>query len=226
MDISHIRAVIFDMDGVFFDTEPLMFEAFRRVFKLHGLDLSDEYQYKFIGYPTIKNLQDICQDFHIELDMNVSIRKLSEAYMEILKETDLQAQDGVWQLVDFCKAQNKKIALCTTSSKESVNKNFENIFKHKSIYMLDTLFDAIITGEDVTHQKPHPDPYQKAAQLLNLEPRQCLVIEDSTSGIQSASAAGCFCIGFRQPYSQSMDFSKADAVINSFHGLVGCFNFS
>ena len=55
MDISHIRAVIFDMDGVFFDTEPLMFEAFRRVFKLHGLDLSDEYQYKFIGYPTIKS---------------------------------------------------------------------------------------------------------------------------------------------------------------------------
>ena len=92
--------------------------------------------------------------------------------------------------------------------------------------MLDTLFDAIITGDDVTHQKPHPEAYQKAAQLLNLEPRQCLVIEDSTSGIQSASAAGCFCIGFRQPYSQSMDFSKADAVISSLHELVGCFNFS
>ena len=86
--------------------------------------------------------------------------------------------------------------------------------------ILNSPFDAVVTGRDVKRKKPAPDPYLLVAQRLEVEPSECIVIEDSEAGVTSAKTAGCFCIARRTAYNKHMDFSKADRIVSSVEEVV------
>ncbi len=204
-------ALILDMDGVFVDTEPLVFDVFRRVFSPLGIALTDEYMYKFIGKPFSNNLQDIRDDFHIDFDEEAVRRAFDLAYVEKLSQQSLPPQEGILPLIERARKRRMKTALCTTTSRPQVRVVFEQVKKSGSDP--DLLFDAVVTGDDVSHKKPHPQPYLTAAAMLAVSPRQCLAVEDTVTGVLSAKAAGCFAAALLKPYNLHLDFSPADRLL-------------
>lgn len=206
-------AIIFDMDGVLVDTEPRVFEIFRSVFKPFGIHLSDEYQYRFIGKPFSANLHDIRRDFNIDFDDDVVRQIFDDAYARGLSSQPLPPQAGIVELIDRARSLDMKLALCTTTARNQVDVIFEQIRKSGAFNPRAT-FQAIVTGDDVTHRKPHPQPYLKAAAALGEPPAHCLVIEDTVTGVASAHAAGCPTAALRHPYNAHMDFSAADWLLD------------
>jgi beta-phosphoglucomutase len=213
-------AIILDMDGVFIDSEPLVFDIFRSVFSPLGITLSNEYQYRFVGKPFRANLQDIHRDFGIEFDDGEVRRLFDSAYETVLSSRPLPLQRGILPIIDKARELVLKLALCTTTSRHQVDVVFEQIRKSGAIDPR-KLFDTVITGNDVTHKKPHPEPYLNAAQALNVPPHRCLAIEDTITGIASAQAAGCRTAALRQPYNLEMDFPAADWIVDDLHEIIG-----
>ncbi|RPI03123.1 MAG: HAD family phosphatase [Calditrichaeota bacterium] len=212
--INNIQAIIFDMDGVFVNTEPLVFTVFRRVFDPLGISLSDEYQYKFIGIPFSRNLQDIRTDWGIDFDDDLIRQTFDRDYEETLENSRLDPQSGILEIITFGRQHHMKFGLCTTSTRHHVQAVFRRIHAG-GLPDPYAAFDAIISGDQVRHKKPHPEPYLAIAEKLALPTHQCLVIEDSISGIQSAKSAGCRCVGLRHPYNRHIDFSAADGQVES-----------
>ena len=221
MNIKDFSAIIFDMDGVFIDTEVLVFKIFRQVFAPYNIDLTDEYQYKFIGQPFSSNLTDIRQDFGIEFDSEALRIQFDNTYEKVLSTSKLDVQEGVKEIVQWAQQYDFNIGLCTTSTRQQVNTIF-NVVKTPSFDPF-SIFQTVVTGDSVNTRKPHPEPYLTTAHNLQVQPHECLVIEDSLSGIQAAKAAGCTCVALRHPYSQHLDFSIADMEIDALRTLLDAF---
>ncbi|MDZ7724208.1 MAG: HAD family phosphatase [candidate division KSB1 bacterium] len=215
MNLSQFNAVLFDMDGVFVDTEPVVFGVTRQVFDPMGIHLTDEFQYNFIGHPTRQNLQMIEKEFQVSLEYDVVIRKLKQHYDAELSIHALPVTPGIPELVRFAKEQKLKTGLCTTSPQRDVNVIFSKLAQTDPLFRPDTLFDAIVTGDQIHLKKPNPEPYLMLTDRLNTQPQDCLVIEDSEPGVQSARAAGCTCLALRRFYNHHMDFTPADEIVEA-----------
>jgi beta-phosphoglucomutase len=213
-------AIIFDMDGVFVDTEPLVFDVFRQVFSPLGVTLSNEYQYRFIGKPFSSNLNDIRQDFSVTFDAGEVRRQFDLAYEETLGAAPLQPLDGFAALVEKARQKQMTLALCTTTSRRQVEVIFRQIQQNSSVKPRD-LFRAVITGNDVTHKKPHPEPYLAAAQALGVAACRCLAVEDSIAGVTSAKAAECRTAALHRPYNRQMDLTAADWIVDNLREIIG-----
>jgi beta-phosphoglucomutase-like phosphatase (HAD superfamily) len=215
-----IKGVILDMDGVFVETEPLHFQSFKRTFKELQVELTDEYLYHLVGDPVAKNIQDIADTFHLNIDTEFYQNKVEKGFVDILKKTPIGAKPGVWNLINKCKKNNYKIGLCTSSPFYQVDVLLNHILLHDGISrQYRQVFDAIVSLDDVNQKKPHPEPYLFTCRKLNLAPGQCVAIEDSIAGVQSAKAAGCFTVALVSFYNKEKNFSAADRIIGQFDEL-------
>ena len=201
------------MDGVFVDTEPLVFPVFRRTFASYNIELTDEYQYRFIGKPFSSNLADIRRDFGVDIDADDILPDFELFYEKIISERLQDVQRGVVELIEYGKQRGLCFGLCTTSSRHHVNIVFDILSQKRGEDMTRWL-NAVICGDEVSRRKPHPAPYLAVIKQLGVQPSSCLVIEDTMTGLQAAKAAGCFAVALRQPYNGGHDFSTADFVIN------------
>ncbi len=207
------------MDGVFVDTEPLVFPVFRHTFASFDIELTDNYQHRFIGKPFSSNLADIRRDFGIEIDADKILPDFESYYEKIISEQLQDLQDGVDKLVAYGKQRGLFFGLCTTSSRHHVNIVFDVLSQKRGIDVSRWL-DAVICGDEVTRRKPHPDPYLAVIKQLGVEPSRCLVIEDTMTGLQAAKTAGCFAVALRQSYNGEHDFSGADAIIDKIEQVI------
>jgi beta-phosphoglucomutase-like phosphatase (HAD superfamily) len=217
------KGIIFDMDGVFANTEPLHFRAFQQVFKDCGVHLSDEYLYHLVGEPVLKNVQDIANDFSLHIDANEYQDRVEKEYHNILQNTHMDANRGIWDLIRRAQNLSYQIGLCTSSPRYQMDSLLNKIYDDNGIEP-DVLgiFQAIVTLEDVQRKKPDPEPYLLVASRLQLEPGACLAIEDSVPGIISAKRAGCFSIALITDYNQHKDFSMADHTVHRLSDITIC----
>ncbi len=216
---SKFKGLILDMDGVFAQTEPIHFEAFRRIFKPLDIDLTNQYLCGLVGDPTVKNINDISSDFNIALDIDAFEQRLESTYLKLLRETPFGATPGLWDLVDMIKKRHWKLALCTSSTRKQAVQLIAKVFEYdKPLLDRSALFDAVVTHEDVKNKKPHPEPYLTAASRLGLNPHCCIAIEDSRSGAQSARTAGCYTVVLRNFYNRQ-SFPTAHRTIRAFSDL-------
>jgi len=207
------------MDGVFVDTEPLVFPVFRKTFGHFSINLTDEYQYRFIGKPFSSNLADIRRDFGIDFDADKILQEFEQHYERIISEELCDLQAGVAELISYGTQRGLLFGLCTTSTRHHVNIVFDILSQQRGEKIAEWL-DAIVCGDDVTHRKPHPEPYLAVIEQLGVQPQSCLVIEDTMTGMQAARAAGCRTVALRQPYNGHHDFSDADAVITKMNQAI------
>ncbi len=180
------KAVIFDMDGVIFDSEKVYYDAFYRVADLHEIEVSDDFVQDFAGKTTEACLL-ILQNF-LDNDLEKTqrfFRDWGAARLEILAEEGLSFKDGFLTLFDAVKQSGRDIGLVTSANYLDVRDNFER----NNIDLLDD-FTHVITIEDVRYPKPDPQPYRMMMRHLGHEPDQCLVVEDSVTGVSAAVAAG------------------------------------
>jgi beta-phosphoglucomutase len=208
-----IKCVIFDMDGVVVNTEPLSHAAGSEMYKSLGINVPDEVYSTFVGnsdkmiVAKLKNLYDI-KLTHQEL--------LEEKYKYFFNAfdnaKDLGLMPGVKQLIQELHSKGIKLILASSSSKKKIEAIFTRFGLHD-------YFDGKLSGEDFEESKPNPAIFLEAVRLSGFAKKECLVIEDSTNGIKAAKAAGLYCIAYESGHGLPQDTSEADKVITDFADL-------
>ncbi|TJX65916.1 beta-phosphoglucomutase [Soehngenia saccharolytica] len=183
---------VFDLDGVITETSNAHYEAWKELANELGFDLPNDVLDKIRGIPRMEALEIVLSynDNGILLDesnkKNLAERK-NEIYLDKIKNYSRRdLNDGVIELLNLLKKNNKKIALASSS------KNAEFLLKALEIY---EYFDAVVDPTSVKKGKPDPEIFIRACELIELEPNECIGIEDSQAGIESIKSAGMIPIG-------------------------------
>ncbi len=205
-----IKAVLFDMNGIIIDDEHIHELAFRETVRPYGVDLTHQnYLSCCAGRTDREGYESIVEKFSVELQTEELLKEKSQQYLELFPENK-KSYKGVMELI---KSLSKDFTLALTSS--SSRSEVDLII---SEFGIKKYFSVTISADEVTRGKPDPEPYLVTANLLSLKPSECVVIEDSTSGVISAKSAGCYCIGVTTTHSEE-DLKKADLVANSFNKI-------
>src|SRR6185436_19314737 len=202
----HIRAVIFDMDGVLTDSEPLINAAAIAMFKEKGLIVQPEDFLPFVGTGEERYVGGVAEKYHFPLDASVGKQRTYEIYLDLVP-SQLQAFPGVNELVRRCRGAGLLVAVASSADRIKVVANLQNIGLPVESW------DAVVTGELVEHKKPAADIFLIAAQRLGVKPAKCTVVEDAVNGIQAAKASGMRCIAVAQTFPAER-LQEADIVRN------------
>lgn len=171
--------VIFDMDGVIFDSERAIIEEYKKLAPKYGLGDITQACIESIGC-TWEKTRDIFCSYHGE---GLDFKRLREdVHRELLKK-DFDIKPGVYEIFEWLSEQKIPVALASSTNQASVYRMLDHA-------KLTDYFTTIVCGNMVTHSKPHPEIFLKASALLGAEPSDCYVIEDSYNGIRAAHAAG------------------------------------
>ena len=181
------KAVLWDMDGTLIDSEPYWMLSESRLAREYGGTWTEKDGLQLIGNDLYRTSDFLRDRFGID-DMSTKevIEQLTGEVVEQLK-TKLPWRPGALELLVELKKAGIKTALVTMSMRSMALAVTEQIDFQA--------FDVVVAGDDVTHCKPDPEPYLRAAELLGVAPEDCLAFEDSPTGLSSAEAAGCHAIG-------------------------------
>ena len=175
------KAVIFDLDGVIFNTEDCWKKGFEIVTKQYGLPLDENYRVTICGKSELKIIEELNEMFPT-LDAVTYRKEIADKYVEQINNGEYNLKEGFFELIKVLKDNNYKIALATSN----LRWRMEKIFSNKNIDPY-KIFDVIITVSEIGNRtKPDPYIFLKAAEELKAEPKNTIVIEDSLNGIEAA----------------------------------------
>ncbi|WP_417236534.1 HAD family hydrolase [Bizionia paragorgiae] len=205
-----IKAVLFDMDGVIVDTEPLHTKAYYMMFNHYDLEVSKSMYESFTGQSTLNVCKTLCDTFQLDANPEDLVQTKRTSFTSLFhKDPSLQLLPGVLELIQDYYNNGLTLILASSASHFTIN----NVFTR---FELDRYFKAKLSGADLKASKPHPEIFEKAAEAAGVKRNECFVIEDSTNGIKAAKAAGIYCVGYDSLNSKNQDYSQADRVINTF----------
>lgn len=207
MHQDKLAAVVFDLDGLMVDTEPLAREAWRQVLVAYGRSLDDDLFAKMIGL----RLEDSTMLLIRELGLSVApadlAQKESESFFEIMK-SGVATMPGLHTFLETLQRYDLPWAVATSSGL---------VYAKKVLSMIGLLEScrSIAAGDEVQRGKPHPELYLLASQRLGVEPHSCLALEDSAPGCQAAKAAGMLTIAVPSPLAADAEYPCADLICSS-----------
>lgn len=210
--MTDLKAIIFDLDGVIIDSEALHEEAGRMAMSRYALDATSLDFDAFKG----KTEQDVFEYVVEANDVNhVSVADLialkQRLYGDLLDR--LLPVQGALAFIERLAQAGFALGLTTSSLPENQQRAFDKFDLHR-------YFDTVVTAADVTHAKPHPEPYLTTAQRLGVAPAHCLVVEDSTHGVRSARRAGCRVAGLTTTFGkEALAEAGAEVVVDGFDEL-------
>jgi HAD superfamily hydrolase (TIGR01509 family) len=180
--VTALQAVLFDLDGTIIDSEPYWFEAEYKLVAEFGGQWSDDHAHALLGSDLIAAARYIRRVGGVDLEPPDIVARLTAMVMAASRSR-MPWQPGARELLGACRTAAVPCALVTMSWSDMADLVVEQLPP-------DT-FEAVVTGDQVRHGKPHPDPYLTACRLLDVEPARSVAIEDSPTGMASAEAAGC-----------------------------------
>jgi len=207
--LTPILAVIFDMDGVLTDSEPLINAAAIEMFREKGLAVRPEDFLPFVGTGEDRYIGGVAETYGFALDLPAAKKRTYEIYLELVPHR-LKAFPGAQRLVRLCQSAGLRVAVASSADEIKIRANLTRIGLPLE------LWDAVIAGQDVAAKKPAPDIFLAAAARLHLAPQNCAVVEDAVNGVQAAKAAGMRCIALAQtfPADRLRDADVVRAVIS------------
>jgi pseudouridine 5'-phosphatase len=203
MTASHrpIRAVVFDLDGLMFNTEELYVEVGSQLLGRRGNQISKPLLDAMMGRPSPVALQIMIDWHRLDATVDQLQQETEELFPELLRRS-LQPMPGLFALLEALEAAQLPKAVATSSRR---------IFAHSILgqFSLLSRFQFVLTCEDVVEGKPHPEIYLRAARQLEVAAAEMLVLEDSQNGCQAAVAAGAFAVAVPGPHSRNHTFPGA-----------------
>lgn len=178
-----IESVVFDMDGVLFDTERICTDAWRRVGTEMNIPDIRPTIIACIGRNENDTRQFFIQKYGRPFPYDQFRQRTSRMFHRILEQEGLPVKEGVMELLKFLKSENYRVALATSTGRTST-------LRYLQESGIAPYFQAVITGDMIVHGKPDPEIYRIACRELNSLPASCIAIEDSPNGIRSAYQAG------------------------------------
>ncbi|MDD5172062.1 MAG: HAD family phosphatase [Candidatus ainarchaeum sp.] len=203
-----IRAVLFDFDGVVVQSERLHMDSFLELLSPFGVNVSEERWYReFAGTGSRSIIERLAKEYNIKTDIGELVEKRKNLYEAKIRKGELRETPGVKAFLETIRKKGIKTAIVSGS-------HSSNVALAISTLGLDGLFDLIVSGDDIDIRKPDPGPFLHAAKKLDMKPSECLVIEDSYAGCESARRAGMRLVVVRSPASKGL--YGFDAIIDDF----------
>jgi len=202
-----VKAVLFDLDGVLVDSEPISTEASDKVLAEVGIYLTKEERSEVFGKRTIDNYRRHIKRRGLNLDAEELVREKNKVFAKLIRGR-LKPLPGVLSLLASLDDAGIRKAVVSSSPLDRVNASLEEVG-----LLLE--FEVILSGDCCVRGKPDPEPFLLAAERLGVEASACVVIEDAEAGILAAKAAGMKCVAVRSPNTFGQDLSKADLIVGS-----------
>lgn len=186
-------AVIFDMDGVLTDSEPLINEAAVAMFRERGVAVAPDDFLPFVGTGENRYIGGVAEKHGVTLDIEAAKHRTYEIYLALVP-TRLHAFPGAVAKAREFRAAGLKLAVASSADRVKIEANLD------CIGLPVAWWDTIVSAEDAVHKKPAPDLFLAAARKLDVPPSACAVIEDAVNGVQAALAAGMWCVAVAQTF--------------------------
>ena len=195
-------AVIFDMDGVLVDSEPLGMEAMRRVMARQGVPYTEADNNEFVGRTTLEECRILKARHRLEADERDLTRQYVDILVDLIRERP-RPMPGVPDVLGALLTAGYRMALASSAEPVVIATNLDALD-------LGRFFEAIVSGTEVARGKPAPDVFLETAKRLGLPAPRCLVVEDSRNGLLAAKAAGMACAVIPCATTRHQDFREAD----------------
>lgn len=209
--MAQIKGIIFDMDGVLIDSEPLHLLAYQELFGGYGIAHTEDDNKEFIGRKDLEMAQTLIERHKLPL-APLQLVKSKEQILARLIKNGLVTRPGVMRILQ--KAQESRLPVGVASS--ATLPTIELVIETLDI---GRYFQTLTSGDEVANGKPAPDVFLLAAQRMAVEPGNCLVIEDSYNGICAAKAAGMNCVAVPCQATRHQDHTKADKILDNLESL-------
>ena len=208
---SSLLAVVFDMDGLMFNTEDLYDQVGSVLLERRGQSFTRDIKMSIMGLPGPRAFDVLRQKCHLEESVEQLAAESDEIFLELLPR-EIAMMPGLAELLEFFESRNIPKAIATSSSRNLATEALAQ-------FKLEPRFEFVLTGDDIENGKPNPDVYLLAADKLNVGPPTMLVLEDSLFGSQAAVAAGAFTIAVPNTHTAEQDFSHANLRVDSLHAV-------
>lgn len=196
------KAVIFDMDGVLVDSEPVITAAAIAGLREYGVEAVPGDFLPFVGCGEDRFVGGVAEKYGLTYEPAMKHR-VYQIYLELV-DARIKVFPGIHQLLADLDRAGFKMALASSADRIKVDANL------RAAGIRQNVFSALVSGEDVAHKKPAPDIYLKAAGEIGIRPEHCIVIEDAVNGVQAARTAGMACIAVTTSFSRD-DLEAAGA---------------
>jgi HAD superfamily hydrolase (TIGR01509 family) len=203
-----LKGVLFDFDGVVVQSEPLHMATFLELLAPYGVNVSEGHWYKeFAGTGSRHIFEVLTAEYNIPLDVDALVAKRKKIYETHVRAGELKEMPGIRSFLVRLRERGIKTAIVSGSHRSNVELTL-------SIFDLNRFFDIVVSGDDIKLRKPDPGPFLYAADKLGLDSSECLAIEDSVSGCESARRAGMKLVVIKSPALQSV--GKYDLLVKDF----------
>ena len=211
-----VKAVIFDLDGLMVDTEPLSQQAWAQAIAPYGHTLDEATYQRMIGLRSDESVQIILQTFALPLTATQLRTHKDDQYRQI-RAAGIPTMPGLWPLLEAIEAQALPWGVATSSPRAQAQEILTQL-------NLTNRYHTLVGGDEAPHGKPAPDIYLLAAERLNVAPDHCLALEDSLPGSQAALAAGMITVVVPNGRSAA-DFPHAHHILPSLHEVIPLLNY-
>jgi len=202
--LKKYEAILFDFDGVLGKTMEDNYKAWAHSLAPYGIQFEREEYFLMEGAPPKKVAETFLKKNHLGLESVDDIVRIKEAHY--LENRSFSLYEGVEKLVTSLKVNGLKLGLVTGAGRQRLMNTGITPFLNQ--------FDVLVTGDQVVHGKPSPEPYLLGAQKLNVTPSQCLVVENAPLGIESAKKAGMHCVAICSTLGRE-HLRLADEILNT-----------
>jgi beta-phosphoglucomutase len=206
-----IRAFIFDFDGILADTEELHYRSYLPVLEEKGLSFSyAEYGERYMAFDALGCYRQLAEDRGLvvgEAMLRQWVARKNEVFTSLVAQADVRPLPGAMEAVQLASSRGPT-GVCTGAVLSDIDPLLD-------AFDIRSLLSAVVTADDVSVSKPDPESYALAAKRLGVDPKDCLAIEDTPGGLQSARGAGCQTLGVNTTHTEDDLYPHADRVIAS-----------